>query len=39
MTAWLPLANTFEIYDYWLQHGAVVDVANTTRYVVHYVKT
>jgi len=31
-SVWRQLGNTLEIYDYLLQHGAHVDVANATRH-------
>ena len=34
-----PLANTLEVYDYLLQHGAHIDIANVTRHMDHYEKT
>ena len=38
-TVWRHLGNTLEIYDYLLQHGAHVDIANATRHKAHYGKT
>jgi len=34
-----PLASTLEINDYLLQHGARIDIANTSRRMARYVKT
>jgi len=34
-----PRTITLEIYDYLLQYGVHIDIANCTRHMVHYVKT
>jgi len=33
---WSHLVNALEIYDYFLHHGASVDIANATYHTAHY---
>jgi len=35
---WHNLGNTLAVYDYLLQHGAHVDIADATRHRAHYGK-